>query len=335
MKSLIFVFLLFFIHSPFMSLAFEINGIRRTDCKECHQEITKEWEDSMHSKAWTSELFTREVNEERKLKNFFLRPIAPDCRNCHAPENITKLEKLEKPKYRKTDQSLGVDCITCHYDGKRLNGPFEVENADCGAVKSEFFLQQERDKICSQCHEDEYKEWKGTKYEREGEGCVSCHMPETERPLVEGGKRFKGKLIHLSKPRKVRKHTFVGGHDTKLMKESLTVKMEIQKDRGKIILTNDKTGHNIPSNKHGHRRLILTVNFVNNIDQTVKRIQKIWGTDPNPLARVSGIKPMEIIEISFKLDPSIVRIKAFLGYKLAPDLSKKDDLIIWKGEKEI
>lgn len=73
-------------------------------------------------------------------------------------------------------------------------------------------------------------------------GCVQCHMPLVERPLVEGGE-----------VRKTRRHYWRGGHDPGMVKKALTVefieKQQPQTDARLFILTLTNTGaaHYVPT----------------------------------------------------------------------------------------
>ncbi len=73
-------------------------------------------------------------------------------------------------------------------------------------------------------------------------GCVQCHMPLVERPLVEGGK-----------VRQTRHHYWRGGHDPEMVKKALSIKFDEQstgnKDKRRFVLTIANTGaaHYVPT----------------------------------------------------------------------------------------
>ena len=86
-------------------------------------------------------------------------------------------------------------------------------------------------------------------------GCVQCHMPLVERPLVEGGKA-----------RPVRRHLWRGGHDPEMVKKGLEVRFgEITATSPgtrtfAVTLTNVGAAHYLPTGTPGppsHRPVAL------------------------------------------------------------------------------
>jgi hypothetical protein len=73
-------------------------------------------------------------------------------------------------------------------------------------------------------------------------GCVQCHMPLVERPLVEGGKI-----------RPVRQHLWRGGHDPSMVKQGLEVQLaEAERQPGEkrkfiLTITNVGAAHYLPT----------------------------------------------------------------------------------------
>ena len=112
--------LAFAVHSPAFTVEKEktpLHHIPSTDCGACHQEIYKQWQDSMHAKSSAVKdpihgavykmLVGNPLEEgvKDKLGNY------PVCLQCHAPnaarDNKTKLDSL--PTYEE-----GVNCVACH-----------------------------------------------------------------------------------------------------------------------------------------------------------------------------------------------------------------------------
>jgi len=99
-----------------------IHQVSAEVCKNCHQEIFRQWQDSMHAKSTAladpihGTFYQQEVGDpkaegqlHKKMGNF------PVCLGCHAPnaarDKTTKLDA--KPAY-----SEGVNCVACHTLGK-------------------------------------------------------------------------------------------------------------------------------------------------------------------------------------------------------------------------
>ncbi|VAW93057.1 hypothetical protein MNBD_GAMMA23-847 [hydrothermal vent metagenome] len=73
-------------------------------------------------------------------------------------------------------------------------------------------------------------------------GCVQCHMPRVNRPLVEGGK-----------VRQTRHHYWRGGHDPEMVKKALSVKFSEQNKNSKgkrsfaLTIANTGASHYVPT----------------------------------------------------------------------------------------
>ena len=95
-----------------------LHQVSAETCKGCHQEIYRQWQDSMHAKSTAladpihGAFYREEVGDpkaegqvHKKMKTF------PVCLSCHAPnaarDKTTKLDA--KPAY-----SEGVNCVACH-----------------------------------------------------------------------------------------------------------------------------------------------------------------------------------------------------------------------------
>lgn len=240
------------------------------ECAECHQEFFAEWSTSIHSQAWTDPYFQVDWQFEGSPQI---------CKNCHIPldrqQEHTVLgfrdqEKLDpileaNDKFDKQLQHEGVTCAACHLrDGKILgvlgltDSPHAVETLD------------NANRICIGCHVVSGERWDtffkfppcGTVAEIQsggeprkvvgsGEfsateladlGCVECHMPLQERPLVAGGSI-----------RKVRQHLWRGGHDPEMVTRGLTVNFsppaDAATDNDSFVLAISNTGaaHYIPT----------------------------------------------------------------------------------------
>jgi hypothetical protein len=159
-------------------------------------------------------------------------------------------------------QHEGVTCTACHLRDGKIVG---VQ----GAQDAPHPVQQLDDpnEVCVRCHVVDGDRWDtffrfppcGTVAEirsssstgNTGEltlpgigslGCVQCHMPLVERPLVEGGK-----------VRPARRHLWRGGHDPEMVKQGLEVlfaETEKQKVGERIFtltVTNIGAAHYLPT----------------------------------------------------------------------------------------
>lgn len=155
-------------------------------------------------------------------------------------------------------------------------------------------------------------------------GCVQCHMPLTERPLVEGG------MI-----RKTRQHLWRGGHDPEMVKKALTVDFteEIQPGQDarifKLILTNTGAAHYVPTGTPDryltvHLRLLDEQGSVIDEDNyTIKRtvmwrpfIVDLWDT------RLARWQPRRY-ELQVPADSGAVTVEAEIRYYLLAESRRK------------
>jgi Cytochrome c554 and c-prime len=254
-------------------------SISATECKECHEEIYREWSESMHAKAWTDPYYQ---------VDYIYDGSQQICLNCHIPfenqqENLV-LGFKDKEKFRPIlkpnpnfDPALrdeGVTCVVCHIKEGKIVGPFGVEGAPHSVIADPEMISGI--KFCEKCHVVSGKRWDtfyrippcGTVAEigerDEVLDCVGCHMPEVIRPLVKG-----------LEPRKGGKHFFRGGHHPETVRKSLRVeyKKEFSSDKGKIkyifTLTNIGAAHYLPTGTPD-RHLTLELRLLNKEEKTLK-----------------------------------------------------------------
>ena len=101
-----------------------LRSLRAEECKNCHQEIYREWSQSMHAKAWIEPYFQ---------KDFVYDSSQQTCLNCHTPlenqqenhvlgfEDRGKFHPIfeRNPDYDPLLRDEGVTCAVCHVrDGK-------------------------------------------------------------------------------------------------------------------------------------------------------------------------------------------------------------------------
>ena len=142
-------------------------------CLPCHQESHSEWQEGMHSQAWTSTIFQRAYAFERH----------DWCVHCHAP--LRQDMQGDEPW---ADE--GVNCATCHVREGSILGSRTVHAsgpASHDVVASPYLGTAE---FCAECHQfnfpksftntvtyshqpmqDTYGEWQGSGQAR----CQECH----------------------------------------------------------------------------------------------------------------------------------------------------------------
>jgi Cytochrome c554 and c-prime len=165
-------------------------------CKTCHVDITAQWEHSAHSRAdrTKNQLFGRmyfySLKETRGA-------TMVACGPCH---ETTSFVDQDFTFIREVSQE-GVACVYCH----SVNGPGDPKGIPPYALKLGSYLGSIRTPVpnsthqsgytaflttsefCGDCHSysnqngvsisETYREWKRSRYAKQGVTCQSCHMP--------------------------------------------------------------------------------------------------------------------------------------------------------------
>lgn len=254
-----------------------LSSVSANACGECHEEIYREWSESMHAKAWTDPYYQVDYVYDGSQQI---------CLNCHIPlvnqqENLVlgfkdkeKFKPVLKPNpdYDRALQAEGVTCAVCHIKDGKIIGPFATDNAPHSVIVDPEMTSGM--KSCEMCHVVSGKRWDtfykvppcGTVAEIKESGqeidCIGCHMPEVVRPMAEGMDAKKG-----------RKHLFLGGHHPATVKGSLEVKYEkrINRNNMKYIfaLTNIGAAHYLPTGTPD-RHLTLEIELLDNKGNMLK-----------------------------------------------------------------
>ncbi len=175
------------------------------NCKNCHIDISAQWEKSAHSKADRSQnlLFGRMYFYSlRQTRGATMVACGP----CHETATFINqdFENLREVS------SEGVACVFCHsVDGPGVAGvpPVSLEIGPfSGTIRNPVSNNTHTSKyapflgtseFCGSCHKysnqhgveisDTYGEWKRSKYAKQGVTCQTCHMPGSPgRNTAEG-----------------------------------------------------------------------------------------------------------------------------------------------------
>ena len=315
-----------FIVSPAFELPIDTSNapamfptLRAEECATCHREFYDEWSTTIHSQAWTDPYFQVDWvfdGSPQICKNCHIPLDRQQKFKVMGFNDAAKWDPILEPNpdFDAQLQHEGVTCNVCHFrigkdgDGKILgvlgntNAPHPVEKIESG------------NEICVRCHVVSGERWdtffkfppcgtvaeirttQGKNYVEDSSdmsveeiaalGCVNCHMPLLERPLVSGGKI-----------RPTRQHLWRGGHDPEMVKNGLTIsfKETISDDSDKrqftLTLKNTGAAHYIPTGTPDrHLTVQLRVldkqgNVLNEENHTLKRtimwrpiIVDLWDT---------------------------------------------------------
>lgn len=261
----------------------------------CHGELTKQWQSTMHAKAWEDPVYQYARGEA--VDQLGAAAIDDFCIGCHAPAALMS-GATDDPA--SSEVLNGVNCGFCHQVsgsvapgnpgnlslGFPASGPDAVRRAHImdpkaphAAAGNEFFNSAE---YCGSCHnvshpvnglhlETTYSEWSETPYAEQGITCQNCHMHKE----LGGSAPFKGQAAAGAPTRdNIFAMTFVGANvaqgnselNIAQLQKAATVEMEIadiigpgETAQAKVTVTNTGAGHSIPTGVGEIREVWLEV----------------------------------------------------------------------------
>lgn len=249
---------------PHQEIPEGIASLSAEECGKCHVAHYEEWKTSTHANAWTDAQFQAEL--DKKTSPYF-------CINCHIPlqnqqefivdgyieGDLYRPHKKRNANFDYNLQQEGITCAACHVRDGAIVGPTGAADAPHKTVKNTVHLSES---LCISCHNatasvtpelvcsfETGDEWKAGPYYGK-KNCISCHMPEVERSIVEG-----------MPERKSHYHKFTGSgipkHDSLHVEMLTSLKFEWQHLQStykagtplpiKLAVTNAFAGHRVPT----------------------------------------------------------------------------------------
>jgi hypothetical protein len=243
-----------------------------TVCKQCHEDIYRDWSQSMHAHARKAWYFSHKVASERMgmtCNNEQGRAIA--CDTCHEPAGVYPFGAVMQGSPPALAAIEGVTCDVCHRitevkaTGEFTFGAQDTKLGPYSDARSPYHKTArsaliEKSDFCVACHGqlsnlnglvvcDTVRTWRESRYAAEGKTCQSCHMPAATGAAATGP----GAPPDAPKDRALHRHTFRGPHsDPSLLREAATLEQEVAKTphgglEVRITVTNSGTGHDLPS----------------------------------------------------------------------------------------
>ncbi len=276
-------------------------GFQDGKCKSCHPAIWREWEDSMHAKAWVDEIYQAAAKQvaDRETK----------CDQCHAPQPILITGVGKMPELRDEQREAGVSCLVCHLDAHgAMNGPpASAETYFHANVTNPIYTEPTA--LCGTCHgqqsvpeHDQVSSFLNSKFADGNTSCATCHMPVV--------KRLQSTTSHESI--KGRKHTWRGSRSVAQLKRAATLQLEYTDGKADVKLRS-KTGHILPG---GTLRTIVLKMTLLASDGTERQRQQISISAENE----NRLLPDENRAYAFDIASATTgnTIKARLMYQLTP-----------------
>ena len=209
-------------------------GFADGKCKSCHPAIWREWESSMHAKAWVDEIYQAAAAQvaDRETK----------CDQCHAPQPILITGVGKMPVLRDKQREAGVSCLVCHLDAHgAMNGPAaSAETYFHANVTNSIYTEPLV--LCGTCHgqqtvpeHDQVSSFLKSQFAEADASCATCHMPVVRRlQSTTSRESIKG-----------RKHTWRGSRSVAQLRRAATLELGYVDGKADVKLRS-KTGHILP-----------------------------------------------------------------------------------------
>ncbi|PYN67308.1 MAG: hypothetical protein DMD93_14750 [Candidatus Rokuibacteriota bacterium] len=242
-------------------------------CGACHPAQLADWRTSLHSRSMGPGVAGQLVEMLESDPGSAL-----SCFTCHAPlaEQAPRVadgaRARANPVYDAALGARGLVCAGCHVRAHQRFGPPRRDGSltptapletlpHNGVTRTPAFLRSE---FCQSCHqftpdgfalngkllENTYREWKASRFAREGVQCQDCHMPD-------------------------RRHLWRGIHDPEMVRSGLTIDASAGASRyrpGEIVsvtLTVESTrvGHAFPT--YVTPRVVLSAELVDQAGEVI------------------------------------------------------------------
>ncbi len=230
------------------------------DCERCHQEVFREWERSLHARAWTHPPF-QAASAEGSVEA---------CTGCHAAAPV---EGGVEPRLREAHRAEGVTCITCHLSPDPEAAPLTMRGPESRTSPVQIHPVIERDplyrssELCGTCHRRAYSEWRAEPPAAGGEEkptCPSCHMPAVHRKMesVHDEHAYSALFVALGEERDLRRHDFAVPEPTE-EEIGLSADWEPPGAEGPAleVAVANRIPHGLPTGEFGRREVRLRVTW--------------------------------------------------------------------------
>jgi hypothetical protein len=186
------------------------------------------------------------------------------CDFCHKVWDV-KIDPATGLPYENAPGVLSLEMMRPGPGHQFFAGPY----SDVAPGDDTYSALQKESLYCAACHSakfwgtqiyDSYGEWLGSSYSdpSTGKTCQDCHMPSVGSVLVAraavGG--------NVRDTASVRSHLMPGATDVALLQNAVTLDVQAKREAGKVsvvaTVTNDKTGHHVPTDSP-LRQVLLVV----------------------------------------------------------------------------
>lgn len=263
-------------------------------CGGCHLDVTEEWADSLHHRAWSNANVRQATNDFNKKS----------CRPCHSPMPVLPTGLDVRPDYRDFNQPDGVHCLSCHGLADGVAASRTIPDAPCNPIHDP---RLQRADLCWPCHEpthQAFQEYETSDAFAVGVRCADCHMPVVERE-GRGG----------------RSHGPHGGQNPEFVRRAIDWEAELD-GREVVLRVRNRTGHKFPG-EIPSRSCVVVVEFPEAADPALRESRELWRKPHKGEEREDNrLRPDETRELRFPIPdgPAVARVRIlFRPLPLLPD----------------
>jgi hypothetical protein len=325
-----------------------------TVCKQCHEQIYRDWSQSMHAHAREAWYFAHKVGSERMGMSCNNEKNVPiPCQTCHEPAGVYPLGAVIQGSPPALAAIAGVSCDVCHRitevkgTGDFAIGPKDTKRGPYQDAKSPYHKTSyapliKKSDFCVACHGqlsnlnglavcNTVTTWRKSRYAAEGKTCQSCHMPSATGAAAAGA----AVPPDTPKNRPLHRHVFRGPHsDPTILREAAKLGQTVAKTGDgalevRVSVTNSGAGHDLPTGLPD-RLITLKVEVKDGAGNVV---WQNWRDDPYREDRQAAfglfgfnpkggeVPPMGASRIDhLNLMPDETRA---LAYRLPPEVARK------------
>lgn len=166
-------------------------GPKASECGSCHGQQHREWQATVHAKAFASPTFQEAAGN----------PPEAECLQCHSPLGMREGQLVS----RTFNREEGITCVSCHLVDGAMHGPH-----GSSALVSPHPIKEDTSftspSFCAPCHGETHAQWQKATTQHPAPTCQECHQASIQRTATQGTNVFSDLLVAFEKKETTRSH---------------------------------------------------------------------------------------------------------------------------------
>lgn len=217
-----------------------------SECGGCHGAQYREWQETVHAKAFTSPTFQEAAGN----------PPEAECLQCHAPLGMRDGQMASRPFNREE----GITCVSCHLVDGAMHGPHASTALVSPHPIKEDHAAYTSPSVCAPCHGETHEQWQKATAGHSAPTCQECHQASVQRTVSQGTNLFSNILVAFEKKETTRSHDinlekmaqFSGGITLTISPQSLGSTPPILE-----VTVRNNLPHDLPTGTYGDKEIRL------------------------------------------------------------------------------